>query len=194
MIRKVLFVLGFVGVAASASAQVPSSPAANLGAQVAGLREDVRILAQRVGELNLRVEQLERENATLLSATKGLDRTYATVSQLNEAVAELSQTIRSGDNTSRAQSAKALEEMARQTNAALDSLAKGMATRTAVTTPTFDDNFPKEGLSYTIQRGDTLSSIAARFKVTVRDIQNANRITDPTKIQVGQTLFIPGAQ
>lgn len=166
----------------------------NIGSQVAGLREDVRLLVQRVGEMSLRIEQLERENAALMRSTDGLESTYATVSQLNEAVAELNRSISNGDNTSQAQAAKAIQELARQTNAAVDSVAKGMAARPAVTEPTFDGNFPKEGLSYTIQKGDTLSSIASRFKSTVRNIQNANRIVDPTKIQVGQTLFIPGGE
>lgn len=167
---------------------------ANLGSQVAGLREDVRLLVQRVGELNLRVEQLERENTSLINATRGLDSTYATVSQLNEAVAELNQAIRSGDSTGQAKAAKAIQELAAQTNAAMNAMAKDISTRPTVSSPTFDDNFSKTGISYTVQKGDTLSSIAARFKSRVKDIQNANRITDPTKIQVGQTLFIPGGE
>lgn len=166
----------------------------NIGSQVAGLREDVRILAQRVGEMSLRIEQLERENAALMRSTDGMETTYATVAQLNEAVAELNRSVSSGDATSQTKAAQAIEELARQTNAAVDSIAKGMAARPAITAPTFTDNFPKQGLSYTIQKGDTLSSIAARFRSTVKDIQNANRIVDPTKIQVGQTLFIPGGE
>ena len=58
----------------------------------------------------------------------------------------------------------------------------------------FSDDFPKEGVSYTVQRGDTLSSIASRFGVPVKDITNANRIADPTRLQAGQTLFVPGAK
>jgi LysM repeat protein len=175
---------------ASGFAQNPT----NLGSHVASLREDVRILVQRVGELGLRVEQLERENSALMRATEDLDSTYATVAQLNGTVAELNQSIRNGDASTRQQTTQAIQELAKQTNSALDSLAKGMATRATIKTPTFDDNFPKEGFSYTIQKGDTLSSIASRFKTTVKFIQNANKITDPTKIQVGQTIFIPGGE
>lgn len=191
MMKSVLIGLLSCGLCAVSFAQVPSP---NLGGQVAGLREDVRILVQRVGELTLRVEQLERDNAALMKATDGLNETYATVAQLNAAVADLNQAMRSGDNATRSQAAKAIEELARQTNAAVDSVAKGMAARAAISTPSFTNDFPKEGVSYTVQKGDTLSSIAARFKSTVKDIQNANRITDPTKVQVGQTLFIPGGQ
>ncbi len=165
----------------------------NLGMEVAGLREDVRALVQRLGELSLRVEQLERENASLRRATSGLDSTYATVAQLNAAVADLNKAIRAGDNAARDQAAAAIKELARQTNAAIDSVAKGAAARATVQT-TFSDDFPKEGISYTVQRGDTLSSIASRFGATVKDIQNANKISDPRNIQVGQSLFIPGAK
>lgn len=189
MRKALIFGFGALVGGMTLSAQVSQQ---QLGPQVAGLHEDVRILAQQVGSMALRIEQLERDNARLRSATAGIDTTYATVAQLNAAVADLNRAIRSGDAAAREQSAAAVTELAKQTNAAIDSVARGMAARPAVQT-TFTDDFPKQGLSYVIQRGDTLSSIAARFKSTVKDIQNANRITDPTKIQVGQSLFIPGA-
>jgi LysM repeat protein len=68
-----------------------------------------------------------------------------------------------------------------------------MATRQPVNT-IFTEDYPKEGVSYTVQRGDTLSSIAQKHGARVADIVNANKITDPTRIQVGQTLFIPAAK
>jgi LysM repeat protein len=45
--------------------------------------------------------------------------------------------------------------------------------------------------SYVIQRGDTLLSIARRFGLTVKQLQQANNITNPDKIYPGQTLVIP---
>ena len=45
--------------------------------------------------------------------------------------------------------------------------------------------------NYTVQRGDTMSSIAVKFGVTVAALQNANGITNPDKITVGQVLKIP---
>jgi LysM repeat protein len=190
MLKAALFAWAGAGWAALAVAQMPSP---TLGMEVAGLREDVRALVQRVGELSLRIEQLERENTTLRRATSGLDSTYATVAQLNSAVADLNRAIRTGDAASREQAAAAIKELARQTNAAVDSVAKGVAQRATVQT-NFSDDFPKEGITYTVQRGDTLSSIASKFGASVKDIQNANKISDPRSMQVGQTLFIPGAK
>ncbi len=45
---------------------------------------------------------------------------------------------------------------------------------------------------YTVQAGDTLSAIAARFDTTVDDIIALNNITDPNALQIGQLLLIPG--
>ncbi len=45
--------------------------------------------------------------------------------------------------------------------------------------------------NYTVQRGDTMSTIAVKFGVTVAALQQANGITNPDKITVGQVLKIP---
>jgi N-acetylmuramoyl-L-alanine amidase len=45
--------------------------------------------------------------------------------------------------------------------------------------------------SYTIQPGDTLSSIAVRHSVTVRALMDANGITNPNLIIAGRRLTIP---
>lgn len=48
------------------------------------------------------------------------------------------------------------------------------------------------GIAYAVERGDTLSSIAAKFKVTLAALRAANpQVTDPTKLQIGQVLTIP---
>lgn len=48
------------------------------------------------------------------------------------------------------------------------------------------------GRTYTIQEGDTLSAVAEQFEVTVEEIMEANGIEDPTRLEVGQVLVIPG--
>ena len=45
--------------------------------------------------------------------------------------------------------------------------------------------------TYTVQRGDTLYSIARRYGTTVEAIASANGITNPNLIRVGQKLTIP---
>ena len=155
------------------------------------LREDVRMLSQRVGELTMTVEQLARDNNTLQS--RG-NQNYVTLEQLNRVVSELNRTVQGGLADQKrevlTQVAGQMERLAKQTQVAIDALAKNQATRPAVPT-VFTEDFPKEGTNYTVQAGDTLSVIAKKTNAKMQDIINANKITDPTKIRVGQTLFIP---
>ena len=159
--------------------------------ELAGLREDVRLLTQRVGELGLTVEQITRENAAL-QAKAG--QSFVTLEQLNKAVADLNHSMQAAladqKHDTLAQVANQLERLARQTQAAIDAVAKNQATRPAVQTA-FTEDFPKEGMNYTVQAGDTLSGIAKKTGAKLSDIRNANKIADDTKIRTGQTLFIP---
>ena len=190
MWKAAYFATAALGITATLSGQ-------SIPIELANLREDVRLLTQRTGELALRVEQLERENAELRRQTAGSAQSYATVVQLNESVADLNRAIRVAAASTRSETLQQvsgqMEKLAKQTNAAIDSLAKGMATRTAVQT-TFSEDYSKNGISYTVQRGDTLAVIARATGAAVQDIVNANKISDPSKIQVGQTLFIPGGK
>ena len=47
--------------------------------------------------------------------------------------------------------------------------------------------------TYTVQSGDTLSQIAARFGTTYQTLAQLNRISDPNKIYPGQQLKLPSA-
>jgi len=50
------------------------------------------------------------------------------------------------------------------------------------------------GPVYIVQSGDTLSSIAARFGVSIDDLMSANGIADPNLLSAGQQLVIPGLE
>lgn len=160
----------------------------------ANLREDVRGLTQRVGEMALRLEQLERENGELRQRASLSDKNYVTLQQLNQAIDDVNRSIRTAVAASKSETlqqvAAQMEKLGKQTNAALDSLAKAQATRPAVQT-SFSEDYAKEGLSYTVQKGDVLATIAKKTGARVQDIINANKIADPSRITVGQTLFIP---
>jgi nucleoid-associated protein YgaU len=183
-----------LGCALVVSAQAQTS---SMQVELANLREDVRGLVQRVGQLSLRVEQLERENAELRGQAGAAQKSFVTLTQLNDAIANLNQIIRSSAASTKAETLQQvgtqMETLAKQTNAAIDSLAKGIATRAPVQT-TFSDDYAKEGISYTVQKGDTLALIAKNTGAKLQDIVNANRISDPSRINVGQTLFIPGGK
>ena len=60
----------------------------------------------------------------------------------------------------------------------------------ATATPTAT---PQSATTYEVQAGDTLFSIARRFGTTVEAIVAANGLANPSQIEVGQVLIIPGA-
>ena len=173
---------------------VTAATAQTAQVELADLREDVRGLVQRVGELTLRLEQLERENGDLKRKSGDAVRAYATVEQLNDAVTDLNRAIKAAaagaKNEALQQVSTQIEKLAKQTNAAIDSLAKSQATRPTVQAA-FGDDYAKEGVSYTVQKGDSLAAIAKKAGAKQQDIVNANKISDPARIVVGQTLFIP---
>ena len=48
-----------------------------------------------------------------------------------------------------------------------------------------------DGATYVIQKGDSLSKIAARFGVKSRELAELNGISNPNKIRIGQKLLLP---
>src|SRR5665213_857442 len=149
--------LPVVLLAASASAQAPPS-----AIDMANLQEDVRGLTQRVNELSLRVEQLEHQNNEARPSGEAASQGYATLVQLNAAVAELNHSIATAAAASKSDTLDALaaqmQKLVRQVNATLakNSSAAGPADVAAVA------DVPKTGISYVVQKGDTVELIAKK--------------------------------
>src|SRR6266567_1878244 len=57
--------------------------------------------------------------------------------------------------------------------------------------PTESVSRPINGNTHTVARGETLTSIAKMYKVTIDELQKANNIEDGRKLQAGQTIVIP---
>ncbi|MES1167525.1 MAG: peptidoglycan-binding protein, partial [Oleiharenicola lentus] len=79
------------------------------------------LLTQRVGELSMTVEQLNRENDQLKQTAR---QNFATVEQLNRAIADVNRTFQGALLEQKrdilAQVAGQMEKLGKQTNAALD--------------------------------------------------------------------------
>ena len=50
---------------------------------------------------------------------------------------------------------------------------------------------PDEALEYRLHKGESLADIARVFHLSPEDLAQANGITDPTRLQIGQPLKIP---
>ena len=51
-----------------------------------------------------------------------------------------------------------------------------------------------DGPIYIVQEGDSLWSIALRFRVSMSDLENINQISNPNQLAVGMRLVIPGLE
>jgi LysM repeat protein len=67
------------------------------------------------------------------------------------------------------------------------------APATAAVTAASASHSAVAGNTHTVARGETLTSIAKMYKVTVDDLQKTNNIEDGRKLQAGQTIIIPTA-
>jgi LysM repeat protein len=184
-----------------------AAPRASAQVEVADMREDIRGLTERLNELSLRVEQLEHENSDLRAKVSSSEasKDVVTTAQLNGAVADLNASLKAAVSSSREEIlqkvAAQMENLAKQTNAALDSIARQgaqapvrAAAPAAAPKTDFAGAYPKEGVNYTVQKGDSIGFIAKKTGAKAQDIIDANKLTDPSRIQAGQVLFVPGGK
>lgn len=65
------------------------------------------------------------------------------------------------------------------------------ASTTATPPPEASPRAPTDGNSHVVARGETLTSIAKMYGVSISDLQKYNHIDNPLKLQAGQTILIP---
>jgi|GEM_PF-2445407 LysM repeat protein len=183
----------------SSSAKYNYEPLVMSQNELANLSSDINMLKAKIAQLAMQVEQLNRDNneirLTLVKKTDENDE-FITEPDLSSSLDELKQELIEHDAQQKlaiiSEFTRSMEKLAAQTESALKALAGVIeAQPTSVPTIEFSNDYSREGVAYTVQSGDTLSNIAQLHGSTVRDIQNANHIAVPEKLQVGETLFIP---
>ena len=170
---------------------------------VANLSQDVNLLEQSLKTMRLEIEELRRENARIraqVAAASSKSATNAQISNLSVAIETLRREYGSADAQQKqqilAELNRQISALAKETQSAINSIAKAAYNQPQVSTPPhFSDDFPKTGKTYVVRSGDTLSKIARDHGSTIKHIQNANKIVNPSKdLQVGETIFIPISQ
>jgi len=199
LIRPILLIAA--GVALSAFPAHAQSD--DMRVTVAGLKQDVAILSREMRALNLEMEGMRRENEQLrrqVAAASSNQAVQAELNQLSNAVNALRRDYRQADEAQKkqiiAEVTKQIEALAKETQAAIDTVADAVEATPSVATPVrFSDDYPKTGVTYTVRSGDTLSKIARELGSTIKHIQNANKIVNPARdLRVGETIFVPISQ
>lgn len=168
-------------------------------ARLAGLEQDVQQLRRELGALRLEMEGLVRENQalrqTLSAQSNAAQDQYVTISQLNASLRNLQSQVESASNRQReaiiSLVSAQVEKLAEQTQSAISALARSVEGRPQVPqVVTFSDNYPKNGINYTVRPGDSIGKIAREQKSRIPWIRDANRLASDV-IYPNQELFIP---
>ena len=175
----------------------------SLRVTVANLSQDVNLLEQSLKTMRLEIEELRRENTSMraqVASASSKSDTSVQISNLSVAIETLRREYGLADAQQKQQILAELNRqvsaLAKETQSAINSIAKVTFNQPQVSTPVyFSDDFPKTGKTYVVRSGDTLSKIARDHGSTIKNIQNANKIVNPSKdLQVGETIFIPISQ
>jgi seryl-tRNA synthetase len=146
--------------------------AARRNAEVLRLETDVRRLQERVEGLA----------ATQQEVRRSLDALSRELAGERDRTARRLDTVEGGLKASDASLAAARQEI-------VDNLSKRMGEIMRSQTP---PSRPQQGYEHTVQAGETLSAIAAAYRVKVDAIVKANKLKDAAAtIRIGQKLFIP---
>ncbi|MEM9226577.1 MAG: LysM domain-containing protein [Verrucomicrobiota bacterium] len=167
---------------------------------LADVYAEVEQLRAQVGRLRLEMEAMQRENETLRTGLETQSRQQqALVSNYNTFVSKTNTLLSGLPERERAlkqevfsEMTKQMEDLAAQVQDGFDALTRARGTSAQSQAVSFDNDYPQTGVTYVVKPGDSLSKIAREHGSTVRDIQNANKIRDPSRdLMAGATIFVP---
>ena len=162
-------------------------------ALVADLSQDIALMDRQVRGLKLDIEILKENQAE----TNKQSSIRALEIKLNEMSNDLNALKIAISAQEKRIKQAVLDEVAKQMNVYVSNInsqlgLKNNSEKKSEVKEVFTDNYPKSGVSYEVQSGDTLSQIAVQFGSKVEYIQNANQINDPARdLRVGDIIFIP---
>ncbi|MBQ9693598.1 MAG: LysM peptidoglycan-binding domain-containing protein [Kiritimatiellae bacterium] len=143
--------------------------------------QTLREIQYTLQSLSAKVEVIEQQQAALSNRLATLERGGDSVTKDEMAA------LRADFNALKADQSKMRGEIINDLSAKITTIAnkqRAAAEKQAAAQQ-------KSGYNHVVEAGQTLSAIAQAYKVSVKSIMKANKITDPTRIRIGQELFIP---
>ena len=169
---------------------------------LANIKQDLELVNREVTGLRSEVEMLRRENAQLRIAMDQADRSRRKLqgtesplvlnmqNRLQGLELALKQSERARVSTQNELNKK-FQQIIEQMNRGFEQVSASANTSNESNVPTFSSDYPKNGFVHKVEKGETVSSIAQKYKSKVSWIIDANQIADPTKVFVGRELFVP---
>lgn len=179
---------------------------------IANMQQDVELLRQEVGQLRLQVQDMQRVNNQLTTTVNFLLEELPKMQQQQQdaliktdsLIADLRAEMKANDKATReeliAKVSNILDDYNKQVSNQLKEISTQPSGGSSGTTSSntgnelkthFPDNFPKTGIEYVVQPGDSLWTIASKNGSKVDWIENANKIANAKKLMVGDKLFVP---
>ena len=198
--KKTAILLFCIAFSFAASAQQPatrSNAAALLQqalAAVAGMQADVNLLKDETTRLNLRIETLEQEIADRDQKIARLESLCAAQSnQMQAQEKQWNERIKALQNAmekDRQNLQKQVQQLGKDLSKDLAAATKAAANTSATTTP--KSTYNGQTRDFTVEKGDTLGSIAKAVGCTVKDLVEINNLKSADAIiRVGQILKVP---
>ena len=165
---------------------------------LANLKQDIELVNREVTGLRSEVEMLRRENAQLRVVvdqsirSKREGQKSGQVLELQNRLQALELAFRQSERarvTTQEEINKKFQQIIEQMNRGFDQVTQ--SSNSSTQTPTFSNDYPKNGFVHKVEKRETVSSIAQKYKSKVSWIINANQIADPNKVFVGRELFVP---
>ncbi len=159
-----------------------------MGSAYAQQAQALRELQYQVQTLAARFDAIEQRQSSLAARIAALERGSGDsgLASKDEVAA-----LRSDLAAVRSAQGRLRDEIVEDLSARISAIAKRQEQARAAEARERQAERQRSGYSHTVEAGQTLSAIALAYKVSVKAIMQANNITAPTKLRVGQTLFSP---
>lgn len=190
------------GISLFVCSSVASFAQENTKILLANIKQDLELVNREVAGLRSEVEMLRRENVQLKMAIDQADRsrkqdkgTESTlVLEMQNRLQVLELTLKQSErarNSMQDELNKKFQQIIEQMNRGFEQVSASASASKESNAPSFSNDYPKNGFVHKVEKGETVSSIAQKYKSKVSWIINANQIADPTKVFVGRELFVP---
>ena len=169
---------------------------------MANLKQDLELVTREVNSLRSEVEMLRRENAQLRVVVDQANRSRNQADgqgnihylDLQNKIQALEISYRQSErdrSTKQEELNKKFQQIIEQMNRGFEQVTSTNLSSPSAKEPAFSNDYPRNGFVHKVEKGETVSSIAQKYKSKVSWIINANQIADPTKVFVGRELFVP---